>query len=240
MAKVYWGLDFSLQYTLAMTHNKIKLFRLGNACKTIPDPPPVIIPPLCSDVSIWLSIKPKIGISIAKMLNTADNKSLWVPGTNLKINKNSKFKQVNFLTWSNSRFCIQILCSNRHFNCSNICSCLRKKVKKYIFCFKNCFELSLSQWYNFFLQIWGFCSYHHTVLLLKISAYSMQFTWCNFQRICPSSEHSALCTVEDYWQKNCHNGGSVALIREMGWLYIIDTIQDFLCKWGMKPCMQLF
>ena len=90
----------------------------------------------------------------------------------------------------------------------------------------------------FFLQIWGFCSYHHTVLLLKISAYSMQFTWCNFQRICPSSEHSALCTVEDYWKKNCHNGGSVALIREMGWLYIIDTIQDFLCKWGMKPCMQ--
>ena len=44
--------------------------------KTIPDPPPVINPPLCSNVSIRLSIKPKIGISIAKMLNIADNKSL--------------------------------------------------------------------------------------------------------------------------------------------------------------------
>ena len=153
---------------------KIKLFRLGNACKTIPDPPPVINPPLCSDVSIWLSIKPKIGISIAKMLNTADNKSLWVPGTNLKINKNSKFKQVNFLTWSNSRFCIQILCSNRHFNCSNICSCLRKKVKKYIFCFKNCFALSLFKlialkfihfnntvmWPSFHSKLWPFSIIH--------------------------------------------------------------------------------
>ena len=116
-------------------------------------------------------------------------------------------------------------------------SCQLKKNSVSIFFFRTFTVPVIS---IFLLQIWGFCSYHHTVvLLLKISAYSMQFTSCNFQRICPSSEHSAICTVEDYWQKNCHNGGSVALIREMGWLYIIDTIQDFLCKWGTKPCMQL-
>ena len=83
-------------------------------------------------------------------------------------------------------------------------SCQLKKNSVSIFFFRTFTVPVIS---IFLLQIWGFCSYHHTVvLLLKISAYSMQFTSCNFQRIL-NTVHSAqskttgkrIAIMEEVW-----------------------------------------
>ena len=104
----------------------------------------------------------------------SDQERVIVARVRYKDQKLKILRKLNSLTCFHNRFHITIICSNWHFNCSNVCGCLQKK-GSIEFCF-NCSDLC--KFLTFSLEFASFLEHDSTICLwLEHTSQDLFYKW---------------------------------------------------------------